>query len=114
MGLRYPPGLVHQLVPGVRNMRESSTYQLILNEGRAEGRDQGRAEGRDEGRAEGRDEGRATEARSLLLLMGTTKFGAPTPAARSALDSITDIARLERMGPRLLSATSWDELLETR
>ncbi|MFN0073487.1 MAG: hypothetical protein ACKVVP_18555, partial [Chloroflexota bacterium] len=105
MGLRYPPGLVHQLVPGVRNMRESSTYQLILNEGRAEGRDQGRAEGR--------DEGRATEARSLLLLMGATKFGAPAPAARSALESITDIARLERMGPRLLSATSWDELLAT-
>ncbi|MFN0073771.1 MAG: hypothetical protein ACKVVP_20005, partial [Chloroflexota bacterium] len=102
MGLRYPRELVLQLVPGVRTMRESSTYQFILDEGRAEGRaegeERGRAEGEERGRAEGEARGRAVEARSLLLLMGTTKFGAPDAATRVALENIVDIERLERMG----------------
>ena len=45
--------------------------------------------------------------------MGTTKFGAPDASVVTALETITEIARLERMGPRLLSATNWDELLTT-
>lgn len=97
MGLRFPPDVVQQLVPGVRNMRESSTYQLIL----------------DEGRAEGHAEGRASEARSLLLLLGTRKLGAPDDGIRTSFESITDVARLERMGLRLLDASTWSELLAT-
>ena len=37
MGLRYDRDEVRQLLRGVRGMRESSTYQMILEEGRVEG-----------------------------------------------------------------------------
>jgi predicted transposase YdaD len=39
MGLRYPTELVDRLLQGVQNMKESTTYQAILQEGRIEGRD---------------------------------------------------------------------------
>ena len=79
-------------------MRESVTYQEILEEGR------------EEGRAEGREEGRA-EARALLTLLGEQKFGAPAPHVQAALAAIDDSARLEALARRLLAATSWDDLL---
>ena len=41
LGLRYSPALAHQLFRGVLSMKESSTYQAILEEGRAEGRTEG-------------------------------------------------------------------------
>src|SRR5439155_20388219 len=37
MGLRYSPALPAQLLSGVLSMKESTTYQAILEEGRAEG-----------------------------------------------------------------------------
>src|SRR5438445_13300956 len=37
LGLRYSPALAAQLFRGVVSMKESSTYQAILAEGRAEG-----------------------------------------------------------------------------
>jgi len=49
LGLRFPPELARQVLPGIRNMRESSTYQAILDEGRAEGEVRGRAKGRVKG-----------------------------------------------------------------
>jgi predicted transposase YdaD len=33
MGLRYPSELVNRLLQGVQNMKESTTYQAILQEG---------------------------------------------------------------------------------
>lgn len=96
MGLRYPSELATQLLQGVRSMRESSTYQAILAEGRNEGRNEGRAE----------------EARKLLLLQGAKRFGAPADApTRAALEAITDLSRLEELGARLLDVSSWQELL---
>jgi predicted transposase YdaD len=80
-------------------MRESVTYQAILDEGRAEGR------------ADGRAEGRAAEARALLALLGEQKFGPPDARARAALEAIGDAERLEALARRLLAATSWDDLL---
>ncbi|MFN0073479.1 MAG: hypothetical protein ACKVVP_18515 [Chloroflexota bacterium] len=103
MGLIYHPDLVERLLPGVRTMRDSSTYQLIL--------DEGRQEGRSDGRAVGLQESRAVEAHNLLMLMGTTKFGPLDDATRTILEGIVDIERLGRMGPRLLTATSWADLL---
>lgn len=78
-------------------MRESSTYQGILEEGRIEGRLQGRLDG----------------VRSTLLQQGRVKFGRPTKATTAALEAITDIRRLQRMSERPLSASSWQELLAT-
>jgi hypothetical protein len=49
LGLRYDDTVAQSLFRGVQTMRESSTYQAILREGRTEGRTEGRDEGRNEG-----------------------------------------------------------------
>ena len=78
-------------------MKESTTYQAILAEGRAEGR----------------AEGQAVEARKILLRQGSKRFGPPDARARAAVEAITDIDRLEKLTERLLDVSSWDELLAT-
>jgi hypothetical protein len=72
-------------------MRDSSTYQAILEEGR------------EEGRAEGE--------RRLLLRIGAARFGQPDERIRSRIEAITDIEPIKRLAERLLTVSSWDELL---
>lgn len=72
-------------------MRESSTYQYILQEGK--------------------EEGRVEEARRMLLLMGGKRLGEPDAQAQAALDAITSHERLEQLATRLFEAESWQELL---
>ncbi len=74
---------------GVRAMRESSVYKLIL------------------------DDGRSDEARRILLRIGSQRFGAPAEAQAAALQAITDLERLERMVDRVLDAADWQDLLNT-
>jgi hypothetical protein len=74
-------------------MRESDTYQAILDEGRAEGRVQG--------------------AQRALLHFGRKKLGEPDEATRDALLGITDLDRLDRLTDRLLEVSTWQELLQT-
>ena len=50
MGLRYPREMVAELLRGVHGMKESVTYQAILDEGRAEGEARGEIKGRIEER----------------------------------------------------------------
>jgi len=78
-------------------MKESSTYQAILEEGKAEGKAEGKVEGKVEGRAEGKVEGRVEEARNLLLLLGTKRFGAPSAHTQAAIEAVGSVARLERL-----------------
>jgi hypothetical protein len=59
-----------------------------------------------EGREEGREEGR----RALLLEQGQAKFGPPDTATVAAIEAISDIERLNRLGLRLIAANSWSEL----
>jgi hypothetical protein len=77
---------------GVVSMEESTTYQAILARGVASGS--------------------LAEAKKLLLLMGETRFGPPNAQAKTALDAISDLTRLETLGVRLLNVESWDELLK--
>ncbi len=110
MGLRYPEELVAQLLKGKREiMRESTTYQAILQEGRQEGI----AVGREEGIMKGRVEGRIDEARRFLVRQGTKRFGEPDAATVAAIEAIQDLDRLEAMGDRLLDVEiqTWDDLL---
>ncbi|MDQ2730414.1 MAG: DUF4351 domain-containing protein [Armatimonadota bacterium] len=93
MGLRYPPELAGQLLQGVRNMKESTTYQAIIQEGR--------------------QEGRMEEARRMLLLMGGRIYGPPSPAAEKTLQSINALDQLEQLAERLVQVKSWDDLLST-
>src|SRR5207253_2343305 len=58
MGLRYERAMVQSLLRGVVNMKESVTYQAILEEGEAKGK--------------------AEEARKMLLLQGREQFGEPS------------------------------------
>jgi hypothetical protein len=91
LGLRYSDAFAHALFEEVLGMEESATYRAIVRRGR------------EEGLAEGE--------RRMLLLQGETRFGAPDAASRAAIEQIGDVAELEAMGVRLLSAESWQELL---
>ncbi|HXG10264.1 MAG TPA: hypothetical protein VNK04_10775 [Gemmataceae bacterium] len=88
-GMRVSRDILLQLFGGIRMMRESSAYEVIL------------------------DEGRLDEAKRFLLRLGQRKFGPPGEQVEAVLRSITDLERLERMGDRLLVAATWQELLDT-
>jgi predicted transposase YdaD len=87
MGLRYPRSLINQLLQGVRNMKESVTYQAILEEGMQQGE------------------------QDMLIFQGTKKFGPPDGRVLSEIRSISDVNRLMALAGKLLDAASWDELL---
>lgn len=99
LGLRYPRAVGQMLLSGVRNMKESTTYQAILAEGEAEGKIKGEAEGR------------IKEAKSLLLRVGTRRFGYPPTQIALQIDSIADLAKLEMLHERIVDAPSWEALL---
>ena len=88
MGLRYDPALTDNVLSGVMQMEESTTYQAILKRGST------------------------AEARTMLLRQGRKKFGPVSAAQEAALTAITDLARLEALGEKLLDVTSWEELLK--
>jgi len=89
-GLRFSRAVVDKAFQGVRTMEESTTYQGILEKGRAQ------------------------EAQKILLRLGRKKFKKPSPEVEAALQAITDLERLERMSDRLLTASSWENLLKTK
>ena len=86
-------------------MRESTTYQAILREGKDAGIQ--------EGIQEGIERGRIAEARGMVRRVGIHQFGLPDARTQNAIDTIADIQKLEAMIDRLVarSVTSWDELL---
>jgi hypothetical protein len=91
LGLRFSPELAAHLFRGIVSMRESSTYQAILAEGRAEGE--------------------VAEARKVLRLQGDKIFGAPDARTAALIEQLKDLARLEEYLGRLPTAGSWRELL---
>jgi predicted transposase YdaD len=86
-GLRYPPTLTAQLFRGVLSMRESSTYQAIL------------------------EEGAVAEARKVVRMQGDAAFGPPDTATAAQIEQLNDLARLEEMLQRIRDAASWQDLL---
>src|SRR5262249_49591560 len=77
---------------GIHSMRESDTYQAIL------------------------DEGREAELKGAILRNGAKRFGQPGEAITARLNAITeDVERLRRLLDRVYdgAATSWDDLLDT-
>lgn len=73
-------------------MKESTTYQRILREGR--------------------EEGRVTEAHRFLIRLATKRFGEPDADTIAALEAIQDSDRLEALGEKLLEGElhGWDDL----
>ena len=90
LGLRYSPARAAQLFRGIVSMKESSTYQAILEEGRTEGA--------------------VKEARKLLRVFGDGKFGPPDAQTAEAIEQTDDLARLEDLCQRLRTASSWQDL----
>jgi Domain of unknown function (DUF4351) len=84
-GLRTTQAVAARLFQGVTAMKESSTFQAIL----------------------------AEEARKIILRQGRLRFGSISPAVEAALQGITDVERLERMSERLLTASTWQDVLST-
>jgi hypothetical protein len=91
MGLIYPQDFTKPLFQGIRAMKESSSYQAILDEGRAEGE--------------------TREAIKLLKKLGTRRFGPPDHSVLAAIEAITDLERFEFLLERLLEVSTWEELL---
>jgi hypothetical protein len=88
MRLRDDEVLTERLLHGVRAMKESVTYQAVVEEGRQE------------------------EARRILLRLGADRFGDPPTADQlGTLDAITDADRLGDLAVRALRVGNWAELL---
>lgn len=87
LGLRYPLDFARQLLPGVRAMEESVTYQAIVAEGEVKG------------------------IRKVVLSLGTKKFGPPDAGTRQALEDVTDLESLERIALRVEESSSWADLV---
>lgn len=87
MGMRYERALIQTLLRGVMTLKESVTYQAII------------------------EEGEAKEARKIMLLLGRDQFGKPSADVQAALDALADVNRLEELTLRMKHAASWHELL---
>ncbi len=92
-GLRLKsPDEVRQLFQGASiAMRESVTFQAILEEGR--------------------EEGSVRELHRVILRQGRVRFGEADEATRQQIEAMRDIERLEDLTERLLIVSSWDELM---
>jgi predicted transposase YdaD len=91
LGLRYEQATVDRLLQGVLGMKESVTYQAIVEEGRAEGRN---------------------AFRKALREQGELRFGKPAPPqVATALEAVNDWDELQRLSVRLLQVQSWEEWL---
>jgi hypothetical protein len=91
MGLRYSREFAEQLLRGVRSMKESVTYQAILEEGEAKGELKG--------------------VKKALLRLGEKHFGPPDPTTVTALEGIDDLVKLESLLDKLENVDSWQALL---
>ncbi len=76
-------------------MKESTTYQAIL----------------EEGRTEGWAEGSIAEARKLLRVIGGAQFGAPDDRTASDIERLNDLTTLEELVARVPTVANWKELL---
>jgi predicted transposase YdaD len=83
LGLRYSRAFAEALLRGVREMKESVTYQAIVAEG----------------------------ARRVLRAAAEERFGRPSAAIRSALEAVEEPAKLEDLARQVQRVNSWEELL---
>ena len=92
-------------------MKESSTYQMILAKGRAEGITRGIEKGKAIGEAQGKAVGKAEKAQRLLLLFGAGRLGKPSAEVERRVRAITEVERLKGMAQRIWKVESWKDLL---
>lgn len=95
LGLRFSSALAAEFFRGIVSMKESATYQSIL----------------EEGRVEGRSEGAVAEARRLLRRLGEGAFGLPDPRTAKVIEQLDNLERLEHLCEQVRNVRSWKELL---
>jgi len=95
------------MLQGVGAVRESTTYQAILQEGRQEGREEGWRDGWRAGWREGRREDRV----EVILRLGSQRFGGPDARTRESIEQVASLEQLTRWTDRLLTVESWEELI---
>lgn len=88
-GLRAKKENLASIYQGVRVMHESTAYDEAV------------------------EEGCVKTSHRVLLKQGRKLLGPPDLSVESALTSIQDVERLERMTEAILTVKSWDELLST-
>ena len=86
LGLRYDEGVFREAFLRASGMKESSSYQAILQEGRREGRK--------EGWQEGRQEGQLQALRDALTDILGDRFGPPPAALTAAIAAASDAMEL--------------------
>ncbi len=86
MGLRHPRERVAQLFRGIPAMRESDTYQAIL------------------------EEGQLTGTVRALLLVGVPRLGEPDPAIHRRIESEENLAQVEEWLRLVNQVESWTDL----
>lgn len=89
LGLRYSQAFARLLFQEVLGMKESTTYQAIIQEGRL------------------------AEARHIILRLGQKRFGRVDDATESLLNAIDDVQRLEELSERVYEVANWQELLQS-
>ena len=100
MGLRYPKTFTRQLLRGVNDMKDSVTYQEILQEGEKKGRREGRREGQQE------------EAARMLILFRGARLGEPDDATRARIEALPTREKIEALAERLASIENLRELFK--
>jgi predicted transposase YdaD len=95
MGLRYSRELVAQIMKGVGGMKESVTYQAIVEEGIEKGWIKGKLEGK----------------REILLRLGKRQLGSPEPNIVALIEGISDNDLLDQLCERVLNVVDWRELI---
>jgi predicted transposase YdaD len=91
MGLRFHRPMIDRLLKEVMAMEESTTYQGIIEEGMARGK--------------------IVATREVLLFQGEERFGPPPESIRHRIDALRNLQELHRLLHRVLSVSSWEELL---
>ena len=87
LGLRYSKAFARLLFREVIGMKESVTYQMIV------------------------DEGRLAHAHQILFRLGEKRFGPPDDATMATLNAISSVRKLDKLSERILEVDSWQELL---
>jgi predicted transposase YdaD len=90
MGLRYTKELVMTLSQDRSILKESSFYQGIL------------------------EEGSLREAKKMLRLVGSEKFGEPDSGALATIDQIHEVESIEELVKHVMRSASWQDLLKSK
>ena len=120
-GLRIDREQIEDLMRRLSSMnllQESSFYQMLLEEGEKKGIEKGIQTGIEKGIQTGIEKGIQTgiqkgliSFRETLLSLGETLLGPPDAVTRASIESIDDLERLKRMALRVLSAKTWEDLV---